>query len=339
MCKKITQKTGCLPISWAGKYYSHYLHEILKSFLIQSTGKEGYLDIFDPVGKNPQDLIEVDENGDVISIGGTALTKEDCANIRKQKGLYDAIRFLNVLINGSYHNEDAFSTSHEHTTNQYEFIDSYAENGGYAGIAMIVDGSCWEREAINSNAFSEVESTWSSEYSRENMEFGWLPLPKVSKAAYDASEQSYCMDSLSAYIIARKIDESNVKYELVKDFIRFACSDESLQEFTVITGTLKGLDYEIDNANMSKLSNFAKNYYNTMKNPYKKTEFVYSVSDSALYEANPKYFSDLIFYTNATTAASTALHSLGSDKFSYSHAKEVFDNICSHARGQMNNKI
>lgn len=339
LCKKIAQTSGCTPVSWAGKYYSYYLQDALKSFLADATGKESYLNIFDPIGKTPQDLIEVDENGDITSIGGTALTKENCAEIRKQKGLYDAIRFLNVLINGSYHNEDAFSTSHEHTTNQYEFIDSYASNGGYAGIAMIVDGAWWEREAINSNAFSEVENTWGSEYARENLQFGWMPLPKANKAAYEASKQSYCADSLSSYIIARNIDESNVKYDLVKDFIRFACSDESLQQFTVVTGGFKGLNYEIDDAHMSKLSNFAKNYYNTMKNPYTKPEFIYTVSNSTLYEANPSYFVKNMFNTDATTEVSAALHSLGADGFAYSHAQEVFARICSHARGQMNNKV
>lgn len=339
LCKKIKQKTDCTPVSWAGKYYSYYLQDALKSFLVDATGKEGFLDIFDPIGKTPQDLIKVDENGDITSIGGTALTKENCADIRQQKGLYDAVRFLNVLINGGYHNESAFSTSHEHTMNQYEFLDSYAANGGYAGIAMIIDGAWWESEAINSNAFGEVESSWGSEYSRENMEFGWLPLPKASKTAYETSKQSYCADSLCAYIIARKIDESNIKYELVKDFIRFACSDESLQQFTVVTGALKGLNYEIDNAHMRQLSNFAKNYYNTMKNPYTKPEFIYAVSDSALYEANPGYFVTNMFNTNATTEVATALHALGSSGFTYSDAKEVFDDICAHAKGQMNNKI
>ena len=339
LCKKIAQKAGCTPVSWAGKYYSAYLQDALKSLLADALGKEEYLNIFDPVGKTPQNLIEVDENGDVISIAGTVLTEENCADIRKQKGLYDAIRFFNVLINGSYHNADAFSTSHEHTTNQYEFIDSYAAEGGYAGIAMIVDGAWWEREAINSNAFSEVEGTWSSEYARENIKFGWLPLPKANKTAYETSKQSYSADSLSSYIIARKIDQSDAKYELVKDFIRFACSDESLQQFTVVTSALKGLDYEIDDAHMSQLSSFAKNYYNAMKNPYTKPEFLYSVSDSALFEANPTYFIKSMFNTNATTAVSTALHALGADKFTYTDAKEVFDNICSHAEGQMNNKI
>lgn len=339
LCKKISQKPNCTPVSWAGKYYSYYLQEMLKSVMIASTGKEAYLDILDPIGKNPQDLIKVDENGNVTAIAGTVLTAEDCAEIRKQKGLYDAIRFLNVLINGDYHNEDAFSTSHEHTTNQYEFIDSYAANGGYAGIAMIIDGAWWEREAINSNAFSEVEDSWSSEFARNNIEFGWLPLPKASKTAYEESAQSYYVDSLSAYIIARKIDESDVKYELVKDFIRFACSDESLQQFTVVTGALKGLDYTLDSAHLNQLSKFAKNYYNTMKNIYSKPEFVYTVSDSALFEANPTYFIGNMFNTDATTEVSTALHALGTNAFSYMHAKEVFDNICAHARGQMNNRI
>ena len=90
---------------------------------------------------------------------------------------------------------------------------------------------------------------------------------------------------------------------------------------------------------MSQLSSFAKNYYNTMKNPYTKPEFLYAVSDSALFEANPVYFIKNMFNTNATTAVPTALHSLGADKFTYSDAKEVFDSICTHAKGQMNNKI
>lgn len=337
LCKKIEQTTGCIPVSWAGKYYQYYLQDALKSFLADSTGENGFLDIFDPVGKTPQELLEVDENGDIKSIAGTTLTKEDCANIRKQKGLYDAIRFWNVLINGSYHNENAFSTSHEQTTNQYEFLDSYASSDGYTGIAMMVDGAWWEREAINSNAFNDVESDYG--YTREDFNIGWMPLPKVSKTAYETSKQSYCVSALESYIIARKIDKSDVKYDLVSDFIRFACSDKSLQEFTAITGGLKGLNYVIDNDYMKDLSTYAKNYYNTMKNPYTKPKFLYTVSDSALFETNPTYFIKNIFNTNSETEVAMALHSKGSDGFDYSHAKDVFKSIYEYAEGQMNGKI
>ena len=100
------------------------------------TAEDGKEYIFDgDIIREGLEISTYDENGDVISIAGTVLTEENCADIRKQKGLYDAIRFFNVLINGSYHNADAFSTSHEHTTNQYEFIDSYAAEEMFCPIS------------------------------------------------------------------------------------------------------------------------------------------------------------------------------------------------------------
>lgn len=82
-----------------------------------------------------------------------------------------------------------------------------------------------------------MEGEFGNDYSRDKMKFGWIPLPKVSKNAYEESKQAYCADSLNAFVVARKgVDEN--KTELVKDFIRYACADESLEQFTVVTGAL-----------------------------------------------------------------------------------------------------
>lgn len=338
LCKKIVQ-SNAVPVSWTGKYYDDYLGKFLKSLIADAEGIENYLSNFDPIGKTVDDLIEVAENGKVTLLPEQTLTSNDAAKIRMQKGLYDGLRFLNVLINGvQFHADDnAFSTSHEQTDNQEDFVLSYAD-ATTKDIAMIIDGAWWEREAINNGTFEAVEGEFGNDYSRDKMKFGWIPLPKVSKNAYEESKQAYCADSLNAFVVARKgVDEN--KTELVKDFIRYACADESLEQFTVVTGALKALDYTIENKNYNKLSNFGRAYYDTMRNEVTKPTFAYTYSDSALYVSNPAYFYIDYYKVNASTGVAMRLHDLGQNRFDYVNGKKTFDAVYEYAKTMMNGKV
>lgn len=336
LCKKI-QQSNAIPVSWAGKYYMDYLFKFMKTLLADAEGCENYLANFDPVGKEVTDLVEVDNNGNVTKLAGKTLTSEDAADIRKQKGLYDALRFMNVLVNGElFHADSAFKTNHEHTDNQNDFVESYADEDSKS-IAMIIDGAWWEREATDNNTFIDVEDEYGAEYSKENLKFGWMTLPKVSKAAYDKSKQSYVADSLNAFVVVKK-NVASEKVDLAKDFVRYACSDEALQAFTVTTGAMKALKYTIDDKSYKELSNFGKAYYDAMTNETTVPTFVYTYSKSALYARNSDYFVEKFFNVNATGSAILKLHELGASKFNYSDAKNVFDMIYAYSQNQMNNK-
>lgn len=342
LCKKIVQ-SNATPVSWTGKYYDDYLGKFLKSLVADAEGIDNYLNNFDPIGKTVGDLIEVAANGNVTVLPEKTLTSADAADIRKQKGLYDGLRFLNVLINGvQFHADDsAFSTSHEHTDNQEDFVLSYAD-ASEKDIAMIIDGAWWEREATNNGTFEAVEGEFGATYSHDKMKFGWMPLPKVSKNAYETSKQSYCADSLNAFVVARKGVDAD-KVEIVKDFIRYACADESLEQFTVVTGALKALNYTIGTKNYNSLSNFGRAYYDVMRGEATKSTtnptFVYTYSSSALYVSNPAYFYIDYYKVNASTGVAMRLHDLGANTFDYVNGKKAFDAVYDYAKTMMNGKV
>ena len=164
-----------------------------------------------------------------------------------------------------------------------------------------------------------------------------MTLPKVSKAAYDKAKQSYVADSLNAFVVVKK-NVASEKVDIAKDFVRYACSDEALQAFTVTTGAMKALKYTIDDKSYKELSNFGKAYYDAMTNETTVPTFVYTYSKSALYARNSDYFVEKFFNVNAAGSAILKLHELGASKFNYSDAKNVFDMIYAYSQNQMNNK-
>lgn len=334
LCKKI-QQSDAVPVSWTGHYYNDYLFKFLKSLLADAEGYDNYIANYDPVGKTVNDLIEVDNSGNVTKLAGKTLTSADAADIRKQKGLYDGLRFLNVLINGTlFHSDAVFNGSHEHTDNQLDFVESYADPD-MKDIAMIIDGAWWEREASNNNTFIDVEDGYGSEYSKNNLKFGWMTLPKVSKAAYEASKQVYMADSLNSFILVKK-NVASEKVDLAKDFVRYACSDEALQAFTVTTGAMKAFNYTIDNEAYKKLSNFGKSYYDAMTDEYTKPQFVYTYAKSSLYAQNSDFFCEKFFNAGDGTGIISQLHGFGTSEFHYIDAKTAFDNIYDNSKSQMN---
>lgn len=337
LCKKIVQTNESVPMVWTGNYFNDYLCRFLKSLLADAEGLDNYIANYDPVGKTAEDLVEIDDDGNVTVLAGQTLTSADAANIRLQKGLYDGLRFINMLVGvKEYHWERAFDES---SSSQYDaqrqFLLSYADDG-IKDIAMLLDGAWWENEAKDDNAFAEIESLYGAGNCAKR--FGWLTLPKVSKAAYEESKQVYCADSLNAFVVIRN-GVTGDKAEIAKDFVRYACSDESLQAFTVVTGALKAFDYTLSDANYKKLTDFGKAYYDAMKNKITKPTFVYSYANSALYASNPDYFYTNFYNVGATTGVVKSMQLASEGGFKYANAKTAFNDIYKYAQTMMNGKV
>ncbi len=126
---------------------------------------------------------------------------------------------------------------------------------------MMIEGCWWENEARS--VIQEVaDRTGKDEYSRANRRFGMMPMPKAD--ASSVGKGSTIVDThYSLGFIKKNIDPSKLK--VAKLFLQFVNTDESLQEFSTITNTVKALNYTIDEANLAKMTYFGRSVYQLHK--------------------------------------------------------------------------
>lgn len=109
-------------------------------------------------------------------------------NLKRQRGVYEALSFIETLVDTpTYRNGDnAFNDTYSHLNNQEDFLMSRAD-GVTTPIAMTVDGMWWQSES--SHVFSSMASRYGAQYSQENSELRWMPLPKATEEkAQEAAE-------------------------------------------------------------------------------------------------------------------------------------------------------
>ena len=91
-------------------------------------------------------------------------------------------------------------------------------------------------------------------FAQKNRNFGWLPLPKATEEKVGTG--SVYLDSMSAIVCVKS--GLGPKKQAALDFVRFSATDESLVEFTQITGTFKSYNYTLTEEQQAELTPFAK---------------------------------------------------------------------------------
>ncbi|MBQ7770046.1 MAG: hypothetical protein IJ373_02550, partial [Clostridia bacterium] len=209
-----------------------------------------------------------------------AINESNGHDVSRRAGVYYALQFLkNVFSNEKYYNEKAFSDGYSHIDAQTDFVW-----GGYDGTpnyAMLVDGEWWEEEA--SDAFTAMEDYYDETFAKTSREFGWMPLPNATSDK--VSQKDAICDTRCAFAFVK----SNVnadKLPLIYDFLQYVYSDEKLEEFTKVTGTIRALNYEISTATLNEMSPFGRSLYQSKK----KSDTVYLTSTSTLFAMNQETF-------------------------------------------------
>ncbi len=320
-----------VPVSWAGSYYDGYLNLLTHSL---ATDYEG----FDDMSLNytfsgtDSEMVKLDADGKIVKnaagkaeIESKTISADNANEVRRQAGLYNALQFMNNLINTDrYHvGENYAFASFEHTANQEKFLWSSLQSG--ASTAMIVDGIWWQREATQ--VFKDIVSAKGETYSANNRNLGWLPLPKATAEKRDADNgKTTHNDIMNSFIFARAGIE-DYKKDLARDFIKFACSDESLVEFTTETNTLKALTYTLSEAEQAKLTPFGRSLYNACLN--EKSSTIYPYSSSAKYLNNVSRFNKEYYNVSATQSVARLLRTTyqSGKKFDVSYADTAFESI------------
>ncbi len=320
-----------IPVSWAGSYYDGYLNLLTHSL---TTDYEGFDDMSLNYTFNGTDseMIKLDADGKIVkNAAGVAETESvtvsesNASEVRRQAGLYKALQFMNNLINTDrYHVGDNYAfASFEHTANQEKFLWSSLQSG--ASVAMIADGIWWQREATQ--VFKDIVSAKGEAYSANNRNLGWLPLPKATVEKRDADNgKTTHNDIMNSFIFARAGIE-DYKKDLARDFIKFACSDESLVEFTTETNTLKALTYTLSTEEQNKLTPFGRSLYKACLN--EKSSTIYPYSSSSKYLNNVSRYNKEYYNVSVTQSVARLLRTTyqSGKTFNVSYADTAFESI------------
>lgn len=311
-----------IPMTWTGEYLPHYMSEFLNTLVIDYEGAEQGSLNYTHNGV-ATDLGTIKDGQFVFDEQPTTITYDNAQEIRRQAGLYYSLTFMEKLLNyggGKYHDVDskAFGGSYSHKDAQKDFLLSSKEGGGKP-IAMIMDGSWWEHEALDT--FNYMEGQYGTAYSMQNRRIGSMPLPKAFASQVGTATHN---DAMGAFIFI-KSNINPAKISLAKDFLMFANTDRALVEFSVTTNTLKALDYEIPEAELAKMSIYGQTLYNNNKN----SATVNIYSNSPIFANNSTMFQAVNYYLTGpqvTVIESFHAHMSVTDAFNtiYNHYKESF---------------
>ena len=125
------------------------------------------------------------------------------------------------------------------------------------------------------------DAIYAKSFALENRRLAYMPLPKANA---DKIGKNSMFDLLYSMSFINGTIPSN-KIKCAKMFLQYANTDESLEDFTVITGTTKSLKYDMDDR-YDELSFYGKSLWNYVEN----SEVIYPYSQNNLYLGNQSTF-------------------------------------------------
>lgn len=246
---------GVTPFVTAGNAQD-YMANLLYEFWADYEGYEQMMLNFNFEG-TATDLISVDENGNITKLGDTEITIDNGYMLQQQAGRYEVLQFAEDVLLSSDANYKIIDT---HTNAQKSFV-----RGGIANdspIAMIAEGSWWENEA--KSAFTELDNAG---YDRHN--YAVMPMPHAT-ADKIGQKPTWLAMSNSYGFVASNCDNLS----LAKEFMKFLHTDANLSAFTGEVNMTRALNYEIAEADMAKLTTYAKSILELKEN----SDVIYPVS-------------------------------------------------------------
>lgn len=235
-------------------------------------------------------LVTMDENGNITQdAAATPITQANGYELTRQAGKAYSLQFTKQLLTtdeGAYMHDKFDEPSFFHKTAQEEFVFSEIEGEK----AMLIEGIWWEAEATK--AFSDAAAELGEQYSKQNSDFAWLPMPK---ATAEQAGGVTLYDNINSMIFMNKACEADqTKKALALDFIRYANTNKALVEFTQITGAPKAMTYSLTSTEKEVLTPFAKSVLNMKELPT--TQIVYPYATSKFFQTNQRMICE-IFYS------------------------------------------
>ena len=277
LCEYISS-IGLTPMCWSGANYAGYLTMLYNQLVVNDAGLEESLLTYTMDGTTDK-LGSVNDKGEFVKDKtATTITPNTAYELYRHESKYTALEFLRELIKtDKYHNNTAFTNTHEQTTAQDDFLWSGKDNMTKS-MAMLADGVWWQAEA--NETFKAMETQLSS-WGKMSRNFGWMPLPKAEQK----DQKNVYFDTLYSMCFIKK-NIASWKMDLAVDFLQFMHTDASLKQFTTITNTPKAYKYSMNDTELSALTPFGRSVFEYKQNG----DVLYPVSNEPKFLNNQSIF-------------------------------------------------
>lgn len=206
--------------------------------------------------------------------------------------------------NPSYYSDDAFKAAQSHLIAQQDFLGSVTRGGGEKRIAMLLDGAWWEYEA--KSYMNNMAQNRGEQFDYGNRRFGYMPIPyfeanaEIGLPAQDHSRTVvFNRGSGSCGLVNKKVENEDAKkIQLVKDFILYSQSSESIKDFTRTTGSLRPVETHFTDEELKSFTYMTRQVYEIVNHP--NTDLYVFNENSGLRSEAPALFSGWSWGTKDT---------------------------------------
>lgn len=242
---------GNIPMVWCGTYLT-YLIEFMNAVWADYEGYDQMMLNWSMNG-TATDLINVTEDGTITQLDPVTITDGDKGDmLQKQAGKYYALKFAEMCVEDSnYYYSDSFSSSLSHLNAQKYFVKGAP--GGNQEIAMLIDGNWWDVEAT-----SQFDSDPTSANSKLNKNFGFMPLPKVNKAAVESTDNTRTLITLNNSMTFINANTTEEMMPVTEAFFKYVHSDEALNIFSQYTNMMRPMNYTVTDATLAQMSPYGR---------------------------------------------------------------------------------
>ena len=324
LCDRMVDQ-DVIPFTWSGTYGKAYFNSLFARLFATYEGKEQAMLNFSYNGTANHLVDEIKSDGTVVLKEPTQITLDNGYEIYSTAGRYYALKFVERIFSDrnyyDFNNVNNGTDSHTDAQTRY-VLSSY--DSAKQSIAFFVDGTYWENEAYDVGAFSTLNNLY--KVTREQTRFAYMPMPKIDESHIGEKDVLVESGSSLMFINANVQTRCPEKIELLKEFVKFANTDESLVEFVVSTNSFKALDYDLSEADEAKLSYFTKTVLNARRNG----EIVYPYDNNAKFVNNKSSLA--INGTFSTNNYEFALNALKDGVT----AKDYFEQLDSYLSTQWN---
>ena len=286
--KKIT------PITWNGKN-QQYVNALVEALQADYEGEENMHINYANSGLAANLVESINEDGTVKLYSEQITADNGYLTWTKQAGKYYGLKFIERLTdNESYYSKkDVVSPSYEHLDAQNAFITGKFIHGNPT-IGMLVDGSWWHNEAADT--FKAAAKKFGEKVaSAKARRFGFMPLPKATE---DKVGEEYTILEVNRSICFVNGNLNPKKDKLVKEFVQFCHTNQSLAEFTTSTLTCKPYTYTMTEEELTAMPYWGQELFRL----HNEAHFMSSYSKSPIYKLNEGAYTE---YWNAKMFQST----------------------------------
>ena len=280
LCKYMRKK-GVAPFIISGEHKKSYISLIMDRIAASYDGLNATLANYCYDGTEIEyitSIIEDDSNlfGYDLTTDRANVTERNGYLLKQTKGKFYALAMVKEMIVNKWYSNSGWTSTVSHLDAQELYLKSFSSS---EPIAMLIDGTWWENEATE--VFERMSKT-NTKYSKQNRNFGWMPLPtKLDNADGNINGDTLLtLDSLGACAMARG-GISEDKEKLVKAFLKYCYSLENMKKFTLKTGCTRPFIFDMGD-DIDGLTSFQKEMYNL----HLQNKYIYVHSNNKMYSAN-----------------------------------------------------